>query len=284
LPAMAGSEALAVVYGLASAASWGAGDFTGGFASKRSSVYSVIVISQLVGALFLVGLTFALAESMPSLDNLILGGIAGLSGAIGLVALYTGLARGRMAIVAPFTAVVAAFFPVIVGIVSEGLPAPRQLVGFGAALIAIWFLSQAGNGSALRLNELALPFLAGLGFGLFYILIDRVSQAAILWPLVAARVASISMLSLLIAVRRQAKAPPTNQLFIVALAGALDAGGNAFFALATQVGRLDISAVLASLYPAATVLLAWFILKERLVRQQWLGVVAALIALVLIAS
>lgn len=281
---MAGSEALAVVYGLASAASWGAGDFTGGFASKRSSVYSVIVISQLVGAMFLVGLTFALAESMPSLDNLILGGLAGLSGAIGLVALYTGLARGHMGIVAPVTAVVAAFFPVIVGIVSEGLPAPRRLVGFGVALIAIWFLSRAGHGSTLRLNELALPTLAGLGFGLFYILIGHVSQAAILWPLVAARIASISMLSLFIAVRQQEKMPATNQLLIVALAGALDTGGNAFFALATRVGRLDISAVLASLYPAATVLLAWLILKERLVRQQWLGVLAALCALALIAT
>jgi drug/metabolite transporter (DMT)-like permease len=281
---MASSEALAVVYGLASAASWGAGDFTGGFASKRSSVYSVIVISQLVGALFLVGLTFALAESLPSPDNLILGGIAGLSGAIGLVALYTGLARGRMGIVAPVTAVVAAFFPVIVGIVSQGLPSPQRLAGFGLAVIAIWFLSQAGNGSLLRLKELALPTLAGLGFGLFYILIGRVSHAAILWPLVAARVASISMLSLLIAVRRQEKAPAPHQLFIVALAGTLDAGGNAFFALATQVGRLDISAVLASLYPAATVLLAWLILKERLVRQQWFGVMAAIVALVLIAS
>jgi drug/metabolite transporter (DMT)-like permease len=281
---MASSEALAVVYGLASAASWGAGDFTGGFASKRSSVYSVIVISQLVGALFLVGLTFALAESLPSPDNLILGGIAGLSGAIGLVALYTGLARGRMGIVAPVTAVVAAFFPVIVGIVSQGLPSPQRLAGFGLALIAIWFLSQASNGSLLRLKELALPTLAGLGFGLFYILIGRVSHAAILWPLVAARVASISMLSILIAVRRQEKAPAPHQLFIVALAGTLDAGGNAFFALATQVGRLDISAVLASLYPAATVLLAWLILKERLVRQQWFGVMAAIVALVLIAS
>jgi drug/metabolite transporter (DMT)-like permease len=281
---MASSEALAVVYGLASAASWGAGDFTGGFASKRSSVYSVIVISQLVGALFLVGLTFALAESLPSPDNLILGGIAGLSGAIGLVALYTGLARGRMGIVAPVTAVVAAFFPVIVGIVSQGLPSPQRLAGFGLALIAIWFLSQASNGSLLRLKELALPTLAGLGFGLFYILIGRVSHAAILWPLVAARVASISMLSILIAVRRQEKAPAPHQLFIVALAGTLDAGGNAFFALATQIGRLDISAVLASLYPAATVLLAWLILKERLVRQQWFGVMAAIVALVLIAS
>jgi drug/metabolite transporter (DMT)-like permease len=278
------SEALAVVYGLASAASWGAGDFSGGFASKRSNVYSVIIVSQLVGALFLIGLAFALAESIPSLDNLILGGMAGISGAIGLMALYTGLARGRMGIVAPITAVVAAFFPVIVGILNEGLPSPQRLVGFGIALIAIWFLSRAGKGAVIRLSELALPTVAGLGFGLFYIFIDRVSHAALLWPLVAARIASIGMLSILIAVRRQREVPAANQLLIIALAGTLDAGGNAFFALATQVGRLDISAVLASLYPATTVLLAWLILKERLVRQQWLGVTTALIALVLIAS
>jgi drug/metabolite transporter (DMT)-like permease len=280
---MGSSEALAVVYGLASAASWGAGDFSGGFASKRSNVYSVIIVSQLVGALFLIGLAFALAESIPSLDNLILGGMAGISGAIGLVALYTGLARGRMGIVAPVTAVVAAFFPVIVGILNEGLPSPQRLVGFGIALMAIWFLSRAGKGAVIRLSELALPTVAGLGFGLFYIFIDRVSHAAVLWPLVAARIASIGMLSILIAVRRQREVPAANQLLIIALAGTLDAGGNAFFALATQVGRLDISAVLASLYPATTVLLAWLFLKERLVRQQWFGVTTALIALVLIA-
>jgi drug/metabolite transporter (DMT)-like permease len=280
---MGSSEALAVVYGLASAASWGAGDFSGGFASKRSNVYSVIIVSQLVGALFLIGLAFALAESIPSLDNLILGGMAGISGAIGLMALYTGLARGRMGIVAPVTAVVAAFFPVIVGILNEGLPSPQRLVGFGIALMAIWFLSRAGKGAVIRLSELALPTVAGLGFGLFYIFIDRVSHAAVLWPLVAARIASIGMLLILIAVRRQREVPAANQLLIIALAGTLDAGGNAFFALATQVGRLDISAVLASLYPATTVLLAWLFLKERLVRQQWFGVTTALIALVLIA-
>jgi drug/metabolite transporter (DMT)-like permease len=281
---MHSSGALAVVYGLASAASWGAADFTGGFASKRSNVYSVIIASQLVGALFLTGLAFALAESIPSLDNWILGGVAGISGALGLVALYTGLARGRMGIVAPVTAIVAASFPVIVGILSEGLPAPRRLAGFGIALIAIWFLSGAGNGAVTQLSELALPTVAGLGFGLFYIFIDRVSHSGILWPLVAARIASISMLSMIITLRRQRGAPAANQFLLIAFVGALDAGGNAFFALATQVGRLDISAVLASLYPAATVLLAWLILKERLVHQQWLGVIAALIALVLIAS
>jgi drug/metabolite transporter (DMT)-like permease len=202
---------------------------------------------------------------------------------LGLVALYTSLAGGRMGIVAPMTAVVTAFFPVIVGIINEGFPSTWQLLGFGIALIAVWFLSRDGSGAAIQARELSLPIAAGLGFGLFFIFIDRVSDSAILWPLVAARIASISMLVVFVTTRRQGKVPARNQLFIIFLAGILDTGGNAFFALATRLGRLDISAVLSSLYPAATVLLAWFILKERLVLQQWVGVVAALAALVLIA-
>jgi drug/metabolite transporter (DMT)-like permease len=281
---MIGSEALAVVFGLASAASWGAGDFSGGVATKRNSVYSVIIVSQLVGGALLLALAFLLAEAIPSPDNLLFGGLAGISGALGLVALYTALARGRMGIVAPLTAVVTAFFPVIVGIVNEGFPSTWQLLGFGIAFIAVWFLSRGGSDAAIQARELSLPIAAGLGFGLFFIFIDRVSHSAILWPLVIARIASISMLFVFITTtRRGGKIPARNQLLIIFLAGILDTGGNAFFALATRLGRLDISAVLASLYPAATVLLAWFILKERLAFQQWVGVVAALVALVLIA-
>jgi drug/metabolite transporter (DMT)-like permease len=280
---MISSEAWAVVYGLASAASWGAGDFSGGVATKRSNVYSVIIVSQLVGGALLLALAFLLAEAIPSPDNLLFGGLAGISGALGLVALYTGLAGGRMGIVAPITAVVTAFFPIIVGIINEGFPSTWQLLGFGIALIAVWFLSRGGGDATIQARELSLPIAAGLGFGLFFIFIDRVSDSAILWPLVAARIASISMLFVFVTTRRQGKIPARNQFLIIALAGILDTGGNAFFALATRLGRLDISAVLSSLYPAATVLLAWFILKERLVLQQWVGVVAALLALVLIA-
>jgi drug/metabolite transporter (DMT)-like permease len=126
--------------------------------------------------------------------------------------------------------------------------------------------------------------MAGLGFGLFFILIDRVSENAILWPLAAARIASISLMSIFITVRQQGEMPTRNHFPIIALVGVFDTGGNTFFALATRVGRLDISAVLGSLYPAATVLLAWLILKERLMPQQWVGVVTALGALILIAS
>jgi drug/metabolite transporter (DMT)-like permease len=284
IPFAMGSEFLAIVYGLASAASWGSGDFSGGLASRRGSVYSVVIISQLIGVVFLVTLALSLVESIPSADNLILGGIAGVSGAIGLVALYLGLASGRMGVVAPVTAVVAAAIPVLFSLLTKGLPATSQLVGFGMALMAVWLLSSGGDGGAIRARELGLVLTAGFGFGLFFILIDGVSQSAVFWPLVAARIASVSFLIILTTIRRGWERPARTQLSLIALAGIFDTGGNAFFALATRMGRLDIAAVLSSLYPAATVLLAWLILKERLMLQQWLGVAAALAALIFIAG
>lgn len=277
------SEFLAIAYGLASAASWGSGDFSGGFATRRGSVYSVVTISQLIGAVFLVAFAFSLGERIPSATNLILGGMAGISGAIGLVALYSGLASGRMGVVAPIAAVVAAAIPILVSLFTEGLPAASQLVGFGIALSAVWLLSSGGDDGAIQVRELGLAVTAGLGFGLFFIFIDRVSESAVLWPLVAARIASVSFLLILAMVRRGWERPARNLLPLIALSGIFDTGGNAFFALATRAGRLDIAVVLSSLYPAATVLLAWLILKERLMPQQWMGVVAALVALVLIA-
>ena len=147
----------------------------------------------------------------------------------------------------------------------------------------MWLLSRGESDVPFQARELALPVAAGIGFGLFFVLVDRVCSRSLVWPLVAARLSSILLLAVLMATRRQTPMPDANQIPVIALNGILDTAGNAFFALAARTGRLDISAVIASLYPAATVLLAWFILKERLVRQQWLGAAGALVALVLIA-
>ncbi len=277
------AEFLAMVYGLSSAVSWGAGDFTGGLVTKRNHVFSVILISQLIGAGFLLSLALGLGEPAPVFSRFFLGGLAGLCGVLGLVALYTGLSKGRMGIVAPLSAVVTAILPVIVALLTEGFPTTPQLVGFALALIAIWFLSYSFSGEAIRPNELYLAFLAGLGFGLFFVFIDRASSESVFWPLVGARVGSVGLMSLLTLLGRKTWIPSRSALPFMALAGILDASGNAFFAMATQVGRLDISAVLASFYPAATVLLAWFILKERLQWPQWMGVTIALFSLGLIA-
>ena len=279
-----GSDLFAVFSGLASAACWGAGDFSGGVATKHSNVYTVVIVSQFVGVIFLIAVALLILEPFSAPADMLLGAAAGISGVIGLVALYRGLAVGRMGIVAPVAAVVTAVVPVVFGFFREGLPAPQQLAGFVIALCAVWFISRSGNNERPQVVELGLPLVAGLGFGLFFILIDRMSTGAVVWPLVAARLASIGLLLLFVSLRRQREVLTIRRLPVIALAGILDAGGNAFFTLAAQAGRLDIAAVLASLYPAATICLAWFILREKLVPQQWGGVAAALFAVVLIAS
>jgi drug/metabolite transporter (DMT)-like permease len=272
-----------ILLGLASAVSWGAGDFSGGLASKRTSAYTVVALSQFVSLLFLILFAVLLPEEKISSQDIILGAFAGACGAAGLVALYSGLARGPMGIVAPVTAVVGAIVPVIFSIFLEGLPHPRQIVGFGIAIAAVWLISQTNQNTKIRLGDLKLPIFAGVGFGIFFILIDRVSDSAIWWPLVSARISSICLVLVVALIGRKLEVPAANQVPIIALAGIFDTGGNAFFALATRLGRLDISAVLSSLYPAFTVILAWIILKERLTTRQWTGVVLVMFAVVLIA-
>lgn len=280
-------ELLAVAYGLASAAVWGAGDFSGGLATKKGNVYVVVTLSQLVGLACLLALALLLEGALPPARDLLFGALAGLAGVIGVLALYTGLAQGRMGVVAPMTAVLTAAIPVVVGISAEGVPSLWVLAGFALALTAVWLLSGGGNTDGIRRDELGLALLAGLGFAFFFVFIDQISIGVVFWQLTAARLASVLLLLLFILGRRwwggvRPASLPRSLLPIIALSGILDSGGNYFFALATQSGRLDIAAVLASLYPASTVLLARLVLKETLGPRQWLGVAVALVALILI--
>lgn len=280
------TEALAVIYGLLSAAIWGAGDFSGGVASKRSNTFTVVIFSQVVGILLLIGLALAFKEPFPSMGAMFWGGVAGVAGGLGLILFYRGLSQGRMGIVAPVAGVVSATIPVVVGLFIEGLPGTLQLVGFGLAITAVWFVSQGDgdNGSDTRWIEIGLPVLAGIGFAVFLIVIDRVSESGIFWPLVGARIMAITVLTIIAVATGQLERPPIDGLPLIVVVGAFDMGGNAFYALAAAAGRLDIAAVLGSLYPASTILLARFLLKERMSFQQSLGVVGALVAIVLIAA
>ena len=281
-------ELLAVAYGLASAAVWGAGDFSGGLASRRGNVYGVVLLSQGVGLVCLLTLALLLEGSLPPARDLLFGALAGIAGVVGILGLYTGLARGRMGVVAPVTAVLSASIPVVVGIVTEGIPPTLVLLGFGLAVTAVWLLSGGDATGGIRRDELGLALLAGLGFSLFFVFINQISSGVVFWPLTAARVASVPLLLLFVLglgkVGNGRSALPTRSLLpIIVLAGILDSGGNFFFTLAAQSGRLDVAAVLSSLYPASTVLLARLVLKETLGLRQWVGVVVALVALILIA-
>ncbi len=276
---------LTAFFGLLSAISWGTGDFTGGLATKRNNVLAVMFVSQGVGAVLLVALAFIFDKRLPPWSSLGWGALAGAIGIIGLALFYHALATGTMGVVAPVSAVTTALLPLVVAAVTEGAPALTQQIGFVAALAAVWLLAGGlSTHQPLRLADLKLPVFAGITFGLFFIFIARASTEAAFFPLLAARTASLTLMGITLLARRQSARISLPNLPLVAVAGTFDALGNAFFALAAQIGRLDIAAMVSSLYPASTVFLAWIILKERMGKSQWVGVGLALLALVLISA
>jgi drug/metabolite transporter (DMT)-like permease len=285
-----GSPVLAAIFALSAAATWGSGDFTGGLATRRVGPFYTVLVSYSVGLLALLGVALARSEPLPPAADLLWGALAGLLGMLGLGFLLRGFAAGRMGIVAPVSAVLGTAIPVLFAAFTQGLPARLQLLGFALALASIWLLSRpekldgrtAGQGGKPSGIDSAL--LAGLGFGGFFTALAQVGESAVFWPLVAGRLAScLAMVGFTLIVRRQIVKPGL-PLGLLALAGALDVGGNLFFLLALQTGRLDIAAVLASLYPAVTALLAWLVGGERLARLQVAGVAGAVLAIVLITA
>jgi drug/metabolite transporter (DMT)-like permease len=272
---------LAAGLALTAAISWGAGDFSGGLAARRSDPFRAVLASYSVGLVLMVIAALVTAEKFTTPADLGWGALSGLFGMVGVGCLFQGFVMGRMGVVAPVSAVLAAGFPVIFEALTRGLPNELQLAGFAAALVGIWLLSRPERLSGPP-KGLGMAVLAGLGFGGFFIALDQVGARAIFWPLAAGRAAAVTvMLAFALATRRQLSLK-RGPLKLFALAGTLDMGGNLFFLLATQNGRLDVTAVLASLYPAVTAVTAWWAIKERMTRLQVLGVGVAVLAIVLI--
>lgn len=279
---------MAVLLGLAAAVVYGASDFLGGLATRRSGAYAVVVWSQFTGLLILAAAVLVTGEGMPPARDLAWGAAGGVGGGSGVVLLYRGLSIGRMAIVAPTAAVGGAVIPVLVGLALGERPAPLALAGVLVAVTAIALVSSSHDGVRPAGDRRRLPpgFLeavgAGLGFALFFVCLDRTTGAADLWPLVAARV-SIAVAGLAGIATRSALRPAPGSMRQIALLGVLDMVANLLYVLASRRGMLSIVAVLVSLYPASTVVLARFVLGERFTRPQLAGLVAAAAGVTLIA-
>jgi drug/metabolite transporter (DMT)-like permease len=274
-------EYSAVFYGLASAIVWGAGDFSGGMAVKRTNPYGAVIAAHAVSLIALLTLAAVTSEALPPAQDLLWGCVAGIGGGIGLALLYSALASGQMSIASPVSALVAAGLPVLFGSFSEGLPGVITLIGFALALAAVWLVS-GGVGVKLHIRKITLPLLSGVCFATFFIFLDLGSGQSILWPLAATRVASIISLLGFSIVTRQPWIPTRDSLVLIIISSLLDSAGNALYAISARMGRMDVAAVLGSLYPGSTVLLAWFILKERISPLQMIGILIALLAIVLI--
>jgi drug/metabolite transporter (DMT)-like permease len=278
------------ILALSSAICYGAADFLGGLTSKRASTLPIVVVSQLAGLVLLFVMLPFLPGATPAREDYLWGAAAGLTGGAGVALLYRALAIGVMAVVAPTTAVCAVVIPVLVAVGMGERPGAMTIAGIVLAIVAIALVSQSSHqepaqeGSASRSRKTAfwLAMVSGVVIGLFFVALARTGEGAGLWPLVAARIVSVSLFAVMTLLASQSLRLPSAIVGTVIAGGALDMLANLLYLLASRSGPLSVVVTLASLYPASTVLLARIVLRERLSVTQWIGVACALIAVLAI--
>jgi drug/metabolite transporter (DMT)-like permease len=272
-----------VIFGLTAAVTWGTGDFGGGLLSRRTPLFGVVLASQLVGMAVAFALALVRGEGMPSTADVGWSVFSGLAGGIGISALYQGLAVGRMGIVAPITGVMAALIPVGVGIAFEGVPPPLVLLGIGLALVAVVLVSRVsdeGDGP----SGIGLALVAGTTIGLLGVTIAQISDGHVFGPLTVLRGSEALLVGAIVLVGGRPWRSERGLWPRLAGVGVMDMAGNGAFILAVQSGSLAVAAVLSSMYPVTTVILATVFLRERVTRSHAIGISLAAVAIACIAA
>ncbi len=271
------------VLALTSAVFYGLGDFLGGIATRRSSVWTVTAWSQTLGlGVLAIGLIVVPAEVVTTAD-ILWGALAGVIGLAGLAALYSTLASGSMTIVAPIAGATTAVIPVVVDLSQGAELSLRHWVGIGLALAAVLLIGVDPAGRSTDVRMIGRAVFAGTAFGVFFIAFSQTSEASGLWPLVGARGMTIPLAFAIAGFKRVASPPRGRDLGMLAVLGNLDMAANVAIALALQRGPLGISAVLSSLYPAFTAIAAVIVLHERPRPGQTVGIVLAMGAILALA-
>ena len=274
----------AVLLALLGAVSYGVSDFIGGLASRRTSVWPVALLScvgSLVGAVVLA----LLVPGDPTASQLWWGTLAGIGAGAGTAFLYRGLSGGRMGVVAPVSGVGATVIPVLIGVSTGERPSTLVWIGMVAALPGIWLVSRedsaAPPGGPSGLLE---GLLAGIGFGVLFAALGQVPAGAGYWPLAACEISAVLTVVVAGLALRGGMLPHAREQWWGLVSGLLAAAAGVAFLLATHHGLLSVSAVLVSLYPAFTVVLASLVLRERIHRVQAAGLALCGVAVVLVAA
>lgn len=268
-------------FSLAAVFAWGTSDFVGGYASRRTNAFLLTAIAHLSGLLLMTSLALASHSPFPSQTAVVWSLLGGLSGGGALAIFYRALSSGRMGLTAPVAAVLGAAIPTIFGMFREGLPQTAQISGFVVAAAGIWLISRSEDDSPPA--GIGMAALAGVGFAGFYLCMKQAGDASAFWLAATSKVASFTLTGAIVLIGRIPRNIDGSGIGFGVLAGCLDVMGSVLFIRASQTGRLDAAVVLSSLYPAVTVLLARFILREHFTRWKALGMVAALLAVPMIA-
>jgi drug/metabolite transporter (DMT)-like permease len=271
----------------ASSVAWGTADFVGGLKSRSLPLLNVLLVSQGVGLTVIGGFVAIRGDAAPAGDFAVFAALSGLAGVVGVAAFYRGLAVGNMGVVAPISAC-AAVVPVVVGVATGDRPSALQTTGLVLALGGV-VLASREEGEGLRLSGgtaagVGLAIVAALGFGLFFLGIDRASDADVAWAMLVNRATGVSLLLTATLVLRPPFRVGRLDLGALVVAGLLDVSANALFAVAATKGLVSLVSVLGSLYPLTTVSLAATVLHERPHRLAQVGVVGALAGVALIAG
>ncbi len=278
---------MAIVLSLLAALTYGLADFAGGVAAKRTSAWAVAFVAQVAGT-FLVAALGLFSSGDPTSSDVVWGLVAGVGNGLGTAFLYRGLSSGRMGVVAPVSGVGAVVVPVIVGFLSGERPPALVWAGIALALPAIWLVAREPSVDVAGAPEppgsgLLDGVLAGLGFGGMFAALAQVSPDAGLMPLALNQGAAGVTIVVVAAVVGQPWVPRSGIAWVGAIAGLLGATATVFFLLATREGFLSVTAVLTSLYPAFTVLLAAGVLHEHVHRMQAVGLALCAAAVTLVA-
>ena len=281
------SSSAAAGLGLISAATWGGSDFVGGLGARRSPALLVVASGHIFSLLILISVCLGLHLAFPAHAPLLFAVLAGFEGSLALALFYRALAMGAMGLTAALTGLLTALIPVLFSLFRDGLPTPLIALGLAMGLTAIWLITRvpATAGPAAKATPpaaLLLGALAGVGFGAQLILFKMASAGGILWIMTAARAAGVVAL-ILVLLAMPPKAPWRGFWLTGILAGSLDTVGNLFYIQATRLGRLDVAALVCSLYPGGTILLAALVLREWPSRRQLAGIALALAAVALLS-
>jgi drug/metabolite transporter (DMT)-like permease len=270
---------------LLSAATWGGSDFAGGWGARRASSLLVTASGQVISLAALLCVCFVLRLPVPGMKYLVYAAIGGFEGAFALAIFYRALAMGAMGLTAALTGLLTALIPVLFAFFHTGWPGALTTAGLAFGLAAIWMISQSqsASGSGTPARALLLGACAGMGFGAQLILFKLGAEGGVLWALTTGRIAGAAAILITVAVARP-KGGWRGFWLPGIISGCLDAVGNLFYMMASQTGRLDVAAVICSMYPAGTILLAGIILRERPTRRQLAGMGLALAAVALLSA
>lgn len=276
---------MAALLALGGALCWGVGDFLGGLAARRIAVLTVIAVSQAVGLAGLAAWVWLAGEPFPGALELLPAAGAGVAVLVGVAALYRGLAIGAMGIVAPISAA-GPVVPLAVDAAQGTTPSAPQWLGIGLVLLGIATLSRerSSPGGRQLTSGSGLAIVAALGFGLFFVGIDAASDESATWAVLTARCAAVPLAVVAALATSAALRPPKGMWPVLVTVGLVDTFANVLVATATTRGAAGIVAVLGSLYPVVTIVLARILLTERLSVQKRVGGVVALAGAAFVAA